>query len=81
MVTDGFDIYFKTYIIPLKEQYPNVPLHIIGTVAAGFHEYLHQAAHNNNLKVSSVIKEPKIQPTLKVLFKQKLIMNHVSCLY
>lgn len=58
MVTDGFDIYFKTYIIPLKEQYPNVPLHMIGTVAAGFQEYLHQAAQNNNLKVSSVIKEP-----------------------
>jgi len=53
MVTDGFDIYFKTYIIPLKEQYPNVPLHMIGTVAAGFQEYLHQASNKTiNLKVS-----------------------------
>jgi hypothetical protein len=58
LVIEGFDSYFKTYIIPLKEQYPNVPLHMIGTIAAGFQEYLHQAAQNNSLKVSSVIKEP-----------------------
>ncbi|MFA6945828.1 MAG: hypothetical protein WC220_07965 [Pedobacter sp.] len=58
MVIDGFDRYFKTYIIPLKTQYLDVPLHMVGTVAAGFQEYLHEAAKNNNLKVSSVIKEP-----------------------
>lgn len=58
MVIDGFDRYFKTYIVPLKTQYPDVPLHMVGTVAAGFQEYLHEAAKDNNLKVSSVIKEP-----------------------
>jgi|688.fasta_scaffold06753_3 N-acetylglucosamine kinase-like BadF-type ATPase len=58
MIIDGFDKYFKTYIITLKEQYPTVPIHIIGMIAAGFEDYLHQAALNNNLTVSSVIKEP-----------------------
>lgn len=58
MIIDGFDKYFKTYIMALKEQYPIVPIHIIGTIAAGFEEYLHQAALNNNIIISSVIKEP-----------------------
>lgn len=58
LVIDGFDNYFKTYMVPLAKQYPNVPLHIIGSIAVGFQEYMHQAAKANNLKVSSVIKEP-----------------------
>lgn len=58
MIIDGFDKYFKMYIITLKDQYSIVPIHIIGTIAAGFEDYLHQAALNNNLTVSSVIKEP-----------------------
>lgn len=58
MIIDGFDKYFKTYIITLKEQYPIVPIHIIGMIASGFEDYLHQAALINNLTVSSVIKEP-----------------------
>ncbi|MBM3401178.1 MAG: hypothetical protein FJY21_02485 [Bacteroidetes bacterium] len=58
LVISGFDHYFKTYIIPLKEQYPGVSIHIIGTVAAGFQKYLHESAKNNKLIVSSVIKEP-----------------------
>ncbi len=58
LVTEGFDIYFKTYILPLKKQYPDVPVHMVGTVAAGFQDYLNETAKNNNLTISSVIKEP-----------------------
>jgi len=58
LVTDGFDRYFKTYIIPLKKQYPNSQIHMLGTVAAGFKEYLIDVAKSNNLEISSVIKEP-----------------------
>lgn len=58
LVTEGFDLYLKTYIIPLKKQYPNSQIHMLGTVAAGFKEYLINAAKNNNLEISSVIKEP-----------------------
>lgn len=58
LVTEGFDIYFKTYITPLKKQYPDVPIHMVGTVAAGFKDYLNETAKNNNLTISSVIKEP-----------------------
>jgi N-acetylglucosamine kinase-like BadF-type ATPase len=58
MVSEGFDLYFKTYIKPLKEQYPTSQIHILGTVAAGFEEYLVEIASNNNLEISSIIKEP-----------------------
>ncbi|MFZ4101720.1 MAG: hypothetical protein ACOYKR_07175 [Sphingobacterium thalpophilum] len=58
MIIDGFDKYFKTYIMALREEYPIVPIHMIGMIAAGFEDYLHQAAKNNNLIVTSVIKEP-----------------------
>lgn len=58
MVTEGFDIYFKTYVKPLQLEYQDVPIHMVGTVAAGFQNYLNQAAENNDLTISSVIKEP-----------------------
>jgi N-acetylglucosamine kinase-like BadF-type ATPase len=58
IVTDGFDRFFKTYIIPLKKQHPTSQIHMLGTVAAGFDEYLIEVAKNNNLEISSIIKEP-----------------------
>jgi N-acetylglucosamine kinase-like BadF-type ATPase len=58
LVILGFDIFLKTYIIPLKEQNPDVPIHIVGTVASGFQDYLNEAAKSNGLKIDSVIKEP-----------------------
>lgn len=58
LVIKGFDIYLKTYIHPLDAKYPGTPLHMVGTVADGFQEYFHEAAESNNLKVSTIIKEP-----------------------
>lgn len=58
LVTDGFDIYFKTYLVPLKQQFPVTPVYIVGTVASGFQDYLHETANNNGLTITSVIKEP-----------------------
>ncbi len=58
LVIRGFDLFFRTYIIPLKQKYPDAPLHIVGTVAAGFPEYLKLAAEKNELIIGSVIKEP-----------------------
>lgn len=58
LVIRGFDLFFKTYIIPLKKLYPDVPVHIVGTVASGFQEYLNETGEKNGLRISSVIKEP-----------------------
>lgn len=58
LVTEGFDLYFKTYIKPLNEKNPNVRCHVLGTVAAGFNEYLLEVAKANNIEISSITKEP-----------------------
>lgn len=58
LVTEGFDLYFKTYIKPLIEKNPNAKVHMLGTVAAGFEEYLIEVAQTNNLEISSITKEP-----------------------
>jgi N-acetylglucosamine kinase-like BadF-type ATPase len=58
LVSEGFDLYLKTYIKPLKEINPESSIHMLGTVAAGFEEYLVEVALNNNLEISSIIKEP-----------------------
>jgi len=58
LVIRGFNIYLKTYIIPLKAQYPDSPIHMVGTVASGFQDYLNEAAETNGLTIGSVIKEP-----------------------
>lgn len=58
LVIRGFDIYLKTYIVPLKNQHPDAPVHMVGTVASGFQDYLNEAAKLNGLTIRSVIKEP-----------------------
>ena len=58
LVIRGFDVFLKTYIVPLKVQNPDAPIHIVGTVASGFQDYLNEAAKNNDLTIGSVIKEP-----------------------
>ena len=58
LVIRGFDIFLKTYIVPLKVQNPDAPIHIVGTVASGFQDYLNEAAKNNDLTIGSVLKEP-----------------------
>ncbi|MFD2160973.1 hypothetical protein ACFSJU_01115 [Paradesertivirga mongoliensis] len=58
LVTCGFEKYFETYIIPLSKQYPNVPLHMAGTVASGFQDWLEEVAGKYGLQVNSVVKEP-----------------------
>ena len=58
LVMSGFDVFLKTYIIPLKKKYSDAPIHMVGTVASGFQDYLKEAAEQNGLIISSVIKEP-----------------------
>lgn len=58
LVIKGFDIYLKTYVIPLKRAHPDAPIHMVGTIASGFNDFLNEAALNNGLTISSVIKEP-----------------------
>ncbi len=58
LVMCGFEMYFKTYIIPLVKQHQNLPLHFGGTVAAGFEVWLQEVAEKFELQIASVIREP-----------------------
>ncbi|MEO8795746.1 MAG: hypothetical protein ABI390_09785, partial [Daejeonella sp.] len=58
LVCNGFTIYFQTYISPLKKQFPNVPIHLVGTIASDFEDWLYQSASKEGISIASVIKEP-----------------------
>jgi glucosamine kinase len=57
-VKTGFDKLIKTYIIPLKAQHPNAPVHFAGSVAANFQDYLREVAADNGVSIECIIKEP-----------------------
>jgi len=58
LVKSGFEKYFELYVNPVAGLYPNQPLHFVGTVAAGFEEWLREVAKKNQLEIASVIREP-----------------------
>lgn len=58
LVTKGFEEYFDKYIIPLRNQYPKVPVHLVGAIAAEFQTNLIQVGANHDIQLSNIIKEP-----------------------
>ncbi|MBL4678084.1 MAG: hypothetical protein JKY70_18040 [Mucilaginibacter sp.] len=58
VVTTGFKKLIETYIIPLNNQHPDMPVHFAGTVASNFQEYLYEAAETNGVVINDIIKEP-----------------------
>ena len=57
-VKAGFEKLIKTYIIPLTKQYPGMPVHFAGSVAANFQDYLHETAAENGISIEYILKEP-----------------------
>jgi N-acetylglucosamine kinase-like BadF-type ATPase len=59
MIIEGFNLFFDNYLKPLLNLYGNqIPVYVVGTVAANFQDYLREAASENNINNVSVIKEP-----------------------
>lgn len=58
LVCRGFDLFIKTYILPLKKQSPSVPIYIVGTVASNFGDWLLEVAGSHHVHIASIIKEP-----------------------
>lgn len=58
LVVEGFKCYFETYIVPLSKQYPNVPLHIAGIIAADFEPWLREVAAAHGFEINVIVKEP-----------------------
>lgn len=58
LICRGFDLFIRTYILPLKKQSPAVPIYIVGTVASNFGDWLLEVAAAQHLHITSIIKEP-----------------------
>jgi glucosamine kinase len=58
VIISGFDRLINTYLLPLSQQHPGVPVHFAGSVAAGFQDYLYEATAGTNLTIGNIIKEP-----------------------
>ncbi len=59
MLTQGFYLFFDTYLKPLLITHGNhQPVYFVGTVAANFQDYLREVANQNNINIVTVIKEP-----------------------
>lgn len=58
IITTGFGKLLQTYLVPLHKQHPEAPVHFAGTVAANFQDYLHEAAADNGITITDIIKEP-----------------------
>lgn len=57
-VKAGFEKMLRTYVIPLRKQHPNAPVHFTGSVAVNFQDYLHETAAENGITIEYIIKEP-----------------------
>ena len=58
IIIKGFELMIKSYVLPLKAQYPDAEIHFAGSVAAGFKTYLQQAAINTGIQIAYILKEP-----------------------
>jgi glucosamine kinase len=58
IVKSGFDKLMHTYLLPLHDEHPEAFLYFAGSVAATFQSQLEDAAHDANLKIATIIKEP-----------------------
>jgi glucosamine kinase len=58
MVIDGFNLYFYTYVLPLVEQHPDLPIHFTGSVAASYEQWLSEVAALHQVQIGMVVREP-----------------------
>lgn len=58
VIKTGFNKLITTYLLPLYKQHPGASLHFEGSVAFAFQSYLHEAAAEAGLEITSIIKEP-----------------------
>jgi len=64
LVKKGLNLYVKTYLLPLSDQYPDSTIHFTGSVAHNFPEWLREIGSENGLQIHTIIREP-IQNLIK----------------
>ena len=57
-IKKGLDLYVKTYLVPLAENYPDVPCNFTGSVANNYADWLREIGANHGLNIGSIIREP-----------------------
>ena len=58
LIEYAFDQYINTYLKPTLNAHPNQNIHFVGTVAGTFEDHLRIIAQKNNIKITSITKEP-----------------------
>ncbi|MBS7562840.1 hypothetical protein KHS38_00350 [Mucilaginibacter sp. Bleaf8] len=58
VLLNGFSKLINTYVLPLKEQYPDAQIYFAGSVAAGYKPFLDKAAEQAGINIALVLKEP-----------------------
>lgn len=58
IIQQGLQLYVETYLLPLKKQHPHAIVNFTGSVAAGYEEWLREAADRYGIAIGTVIKEP-----------------------
>lgn len=58
LITQGFEKYFSTYLIPSLAKHPGEEIHFVGTVAGHFQEQLREVAAKHRIEIMSVTREP-----------------------
>jgi hypothetical protein len=64
LVKRGLNLYVKTYLLPLAEQYPDSAVSFTGSVANNFSDQIKGIVAEHGLQVHSIIREP-IQNLIK----------------
>ena len=58
LVKSGLSQFLSLYTLPLIKENPGVPVYFVGTVASNYQDLLKQAAQEQNISITNIIKEP-----------------------
>ncbi|WP_207428621.1 hypothetical protein [Pedobacter sp. SYSU D00535] len=58
LVKNGFKIFFETYILPLAEKHPDLPVHFTGAIADIFQDTIKEMADGYGISVGNIIRKP-----------------------
>jgi len=58
LVTYGLKLYFETYVAPLADKHPGLPLYFTGAVADVFQDLLKETASDYDYKIAQIVRKP-----------------------
>lgn len=57
-IKKGLEIYVKTYLLPLSENYPDTPFNFTGSVASNYADWLKEICKSHGLQIGAIVSEP-----------------------